>query len=73
MKGGSKQFVAIESKSFDFEIVGYKEDILRIAENGRGSRFSLLLPEAISLWLLRAWGYLVSQILLFGAIKCVWD
>ena len=56
MKGGSKRFVATESKSYDFEIVGFKEDILRIAKNERGRRFSLLLPEAASLLLLRAWG-----------------
>ena len=56
LKGGSKRFVAIESKSFDFVIVGAKEYLLRIDENGRGRRFSLLLPETVSLWLLRAWG-----------------
>jgi len=39
--GGSKWFVSIESKSFDFEIVGAKEDFLSIAENGRGRRFLL--------------------------------
>jgi len=48
--------VAIESKSFDFDIVRTEEDLLRISENGRGRRFSLLLLEQVSLWLLRAWG-----------------
>ena len=48
--------MAIESKSFDLEIVGYNEDLLRISENGRGRRFSLLLLEQVSQWLLRAWG-----------------
>ena len=48
--------MAIESKSFDFEIVGIKEDLLRISENGRGRRFSLLLPNQVSQWLLRASG-----------------
>ena len=51
--GGSKRFVSIESKSFDFEIVGAKEDF-SIAENGRGRRFLLLLREAVALRLLRA-------------------
>ena len=48
--------MSIERKSFDFEIVGAKEDFLSIAENGRGRRFLLLWPEAVALWLLRAWG-----------------
>ena len=48
--------MAIESKSFDFEVVGNEEDRLRISDNGRGRRFSLLLPEQVSRWLLRAWG-----------------
>ena len=56
MRGGRKRFVAVESKSFDFDIVGTEEDLLRISENARGRRFSLLLPEQISLWLLRAAG-----------------
>jgi len=33
--------VAAESKSFDFDIVGTEEDVLRISESGRGRRFSL--------------------------------
>lgn len=56
MRGGCKRFVAIESKSFDLNIVGTAEDILKISENGRGRRTSLLLPENVALWLLRAWG-----------------
>ena len=48
MKGGSKRYVAIESKSFDFELVGTNVDFLRIYENGRGRRFSMLLPELAS-------------------------
>jgi len=56
MRGGRKRFVGIESKSFDFELIGRDEDILRLSENGRGRRFSLLLPAPVSRWLLRAWG-----------------
>jgi len=56
MIGRSKRYVAIESKSFNFEIVGTEEDLLRISENGRRRRFSLLPPEQVSQWLLRAWG-----------------
>ena len=56
MRGGHKRFVAIESKSFDLTIVGIKEDVLKISENGRGRRTSVLLPENVALWLLRAWG-----------------
>ncbi|KAJ8425024.1 hypothetical protein Cgig2_007161 [Carnegiea gigantea] len=56
MRGGYKRFVAIESKSFDLAIVGTVEDVLKISENGRGRRTSLLLPENLALWLLRAWG-----------------
>ena len=48
--------MAIESKSFDFELVGTNVDFLRIYENGRGRRFSVLPPELASQWLLRAWG-----------------
>jgi len=48
MKGGRKRYVATESKSFDFELVGPGEDPLRIYENGRGRRFSILLPELAS-------------------------
>ena len=48
--------MAIESKSFDLAIVGTEEDVLKIFENGRGRRTSLLLPENVALWLLRAWG-----------------
>ena len=47
--------MAIESKFFDFVILGTEEDALRISENGRGRRFPLLLPQQVSLWLLRAW------------------
>jgi len=54
MRGSCKRFVAIESKSFDFDIVGTEEDVLRISENGRGRRFSLMVPKQVSLWLLRA-------------------
>ncbi|KAJ8421563.1 hypothetical protein Cgig2_025996 [Carnegiea gigantea] len=36
MRRGCKKFVAIESKSFDLSVVGTKEDILKISENGRG-------------------------------------
>ncbi|KAJ8420891.1 LOW QUALITY PROTEIN: hypothetical protein Cgig2_016234 [Carnegiea gigantea] len=52
---GCKRFVAIESKSFDLAIGGTAKDVWRISENGR-ERTSLLLPENIALWLLRAWG-----------------
>ncbi|KAJ8420970.1 hypothetical protein Cgig2_008907 [Carnegiea gigantea] len=45
----------LESKSFDLRMVGTKEDILKITENGRGRRFFVLLPEQVALWLLRAW------------------
>ncbi|KAJ8422279.1 hypothetical protein Cgig2_009281 [Carnegiea gigantea] len=55
MRGGCKRFVAIESKSFDLAIVGTAEDVLKIYENTRGRRTSLLLPENVALWLLRAW------------------
>ena len=34
MRGGYKKFVVIESKSFDLNVVGNKEDILKISENG---------------------------------------
>ena len=54
MGGGRKRIVAIESKSFDFAIVG-KENYLQITEHGRGRRFSLILPEQVALWLLKAW------------------
>ena len=56
MKGGRKRYVAIENKSFDFELAGTNVDFLRIFENRRGRRFSVLLPELASQWLLRAWG-----------------
>jgi len=56
MRGGRMRFVVVERKSFDFELVGREEDLLRISENGRGRRFSLTLPELVSHWLLRAWG-----------------
>jgi len=49
MKGGYKRFVAIESKLFDFAIVGAKEDCLQIIENGMGRRFKLVLPEQVVL------------------------
>ena len=55
MRGGCKRFVAIESKSFDLTIVGTVENVLKISE-GRGRRTSVLLPENVALWLLRAWG-----------------
>ena len=48
MRGGRKRFVVVESKSFDFELVGREEDLLRISENGRGRRFSLTLPALAS-------------------------
>ena len=54
LRGGGKRFVAVESKSFDFDIVGTEEDVLRISENGKGRRFFLLLLVEVSLWLLRA-------------------
>ncbi|KAJ8432736.1 hypothetical protein Cgig2_015654 [Carnegiea gigantea] len=56
MRGGCKRFVAIESKSFDFTIVGTAKDVLKISKNGRGRRTSVFLPEHVALWLLRAWG-----------------
>ena len=55
MRGGCKKFLAIESKSFDLSVVGTKEDILKIYENGRGRRFSILLLAEVVLWRLRAW------------------
>ena len=54
MRGGRKRFVAIESKSFYFAIMGRKEDRLQILENGRGKRFTLVLAEQVGMWLLRA-------------------
>jgi len=39
LKGGSKRFMTIESKSFDFGIVGAKEDFLRIVRMGEGGDF----------------------------------
>ena len=56
MKGGSVRFVIIESKSFDLRVVGSKDDILKISEQGRGRSFSIFLPEPVAQWLLRAWG-----------------
>jgi len=56
MRGGCKRFVAIESKSFVFSIVGTVEDALKISENGRGRRTSVLLPKHVAVWLLRALG-----------------
>ncbi|KAJ8443711.1 hypothetical protein Cgig2_029616 [Carnegiea gigantea] len=56
MRGGCKRFVAIESKSFNLTIVGTVEDVLKISENGRGRSTSVLLPENVALWLLRALG-----------------
>ena len=56
MRGGCKSFVAIESKSFDFSIVGTPEIVLKISKNGRGRRTSIWLPESVALWLLKAWG-----------------
>ena len=55
MRGGCKRFAAIESKSFDFSIVGTAEDVLKISENGR-RRTSVFLPEHVGLCLLRACG-----------------
>ena len=54
MRGGCKKFLAIESKLFDLSVKGTKEDILKISENGRGRRFSILLPKEVVLWLLTA-------------------
>jgi len=56
MRGGCKRFVASKSKSFDLTIVGTVEEVLKISENGMGRRTSVLLPENVALWLLRAWG-----------------
>ncbi|KAJ8439616.1 LOW QUALITY PROTEIN: hypothetical protein Cgig2_020992 [Carnegiea gigantea] len=56
MREGCKRFVAIQSKSFDLAIVGTAKDVLKISENGRGRRTSLLLPKNVALWLLRASG-----------------
>ena len=36
MRGGRKRFVEIESKSFDVEIVGQNEALLRISEEEVG-------------------------------------
>ncbi|KAJ8439649.1 hypothetical protein Cgig2_021661 [Carnegiea gigantea] len=48
LRGGCKRFVAIENKFFDLDIVGNVEDVLKISENGRGRRTSLLLLENLS-------------------------
>ena len=69
IRGGCKKFLAIESESFDLSMVGTKGDILKIFENGRGRRFSILLPEHVALWLLRAWLDFENLSLLIGAIK----
>jgi len=45
----------MESKSFDFTIVGIKEDCWEITKHGRGRRFTIFLPEQVALWLLRVW------------------
>lgn len=44
MKGGSKRFVAVESKSFDLVVEGRGEDVLTITENAEegGSLFCCL-------------------------------
>ena len=55
MRRGYKKLLAIESKSFVLSVVGSNGDILRISENGRGRRYSILLPRDVVLWLLRAW------------------
>jgi len=55
MRRGRKRFAAIESKLFDFVIMGIKEDFLQITEHGRGRRFTLVLPKQVALWLLKAW------------------
>ena len=55
MRGGCKKFLVVENKSFDLSVVGTKEDLLKISENGRGRRFSVLLPEPVVMWSLRAW------------------
>ena len=56
MRGGRKSFVTIESKSFNFEIVGQYENLLRISEKGRGRRVTILLSQQAAQWLLKAWG-----------------
>jgi len=56
MKGGPVKVVGIESKTFEFTVVGSYEDILQISEKGRGRSFSIFLPEPVAMWLLRAWG-----------------
>ncbi|KAJ8432118.1 hypothetical protein Cgig2_027306 [Carnegiea gigantea] len=70
MRGGCKRFMAIESKSLDFTIVGTAEDVLKISENGRGRRTSVFLPEHVALWLLRAWADFISPNPPIGVIKC---
>ncbi|KAJ8450026.1 hypothetical protein Cgig2_029388 [Carnegiea gigantea] len=70
MRGGYRRFVAIKSKSFDLAIVGTTEDVLKTSGNGRGRRISLLLPENVALWLLRASADFISLNPLIGAIKC---
>jgi len=69
MMGGCVRFAAVERKSFDLNVVGSKEDILKITENGRGRRFSMFLPEPVALWLLSAWAGLGGQSHLLCAIK----
>ena len=56
MRGGCKRFLAIESKPSVLGVVGTKKDTPKISKNGRGKRFSILLPKQVALWLLRAWG-----------------
>ncbi|KAJ8428856.1 hypothetical protein Cgig2_022995 [Carnegiea gigantea] len=65
MRGGCKRLVAIESKSFDFTIVGTAEDVLKISENGRGRRTSVFLPEHVALW-----ADFISPNPPIGVIKC---
>ena len=48
--------MAIESRSFDLELVGQNEDFLRISEKVRGRRFSIMLTEQAAQWLVKAWG-----------------
>ena len=36
----------IESKSFDQSVAGNKGDMLKILENGKGSRSSIFFPQA---------------------------
>jgi len=71
MRGSSKRFAAIESKSLNLAVVGTEEDTLKIFENGSWGRTPFLLPEHVALWLLRAWAHFTHLNPPIHVIKCV--